>query len=186
MRSSTVEGGEDRGDAIPFFVIVGPWSVSGRIKTVADNVAELIGERVVRQLEGPHTVRRELVRLKYALYRAQADIRRPVRDPSDSGILTRCRASRQIGDALNRHCRQRPSLEASSCRVEARRRLPTQRSSQRQITSLALPEPRLNSKVQQPLMSPKMIWVRQSQTCFWAERRVGGSASSRWRSFGVT
>jgi hypothetical protein len=47
------------------------YGVGGRIDIEADNVTEFVGElRVVRQLEGPDTVRRELVGLKDALDRA--------------------------------------------------------------------------------------------------------------------
>ena len=70
---------------------------------------ELVGElRIVRQLEGPDAVRRELVGLEDALDRAQADIRRLGQHPSGpvSGLARR-RAERQIDDALHRLRRQR-------------------------------------------------------------------------------
>ena len=57
--------------------------VGRRIDIEADDIPELVGElRVVRQLEGPDAVRRELVGIEDALDRAQANIGRPGEHPS--------------------------------------------------------------------------------------------------------
>src|SRR6516162_3948179 len=49
--------------------------VGGRVDIETDHIPELVGElRIVRQLECPDTMRRELVGLEDALHRPQADV----------------------------------------------------------------------------------------------------------------
>jgi hypothetical protein len=57
-----------------FFVNREDDGVGGRIDVETDHVPEFLGElRIVRKLERPDTVRRELVGLEDALHRSQAD-----------------------------------------------------------------------------------------------------------------
>ena len=101
--------------------------MGGRIDVEADDVLELLGElRVVRQLEGPDAVRRELVGLQDALHRAQADAGRLGQHPAGPvGGFARRRPERQIDHPLHG---RRPAAAAcracASCRAAARRRPP--------------------------------------------------------------
>src|SRR5262249_54341379 len=57
--------------------------MGGRVDVETDHIPELFGERrIVRQLERPDTMRRELVGLEDALHRPQADTHRPGQHPA--------------------------------------------------------------------------------------------------------
>ena len=70
----------------------------GRIDVEANDVLELLGKlRVLRELETTNSVQRELVGLKDALHRPQADPRRPSQHPARPvGCFSRRRRKRQI------------------------------------------------------------------------------------------
>ena len=146
-----VEGGEQRGGAVTFVVVRhrpgAAWlhrqsrlgaverldlallvdreddRMGGRIDVEADDVLELLGElRVVRQLERSDAMRRELVGLKDALHRPQADARRLRQHPAGPvGCFSRRRSERQVDDPLHGVGRQR--LLAGLARLVARQPL---------------------------------------------------------------
>jgi hypothetical protein len=83
--------------------------MGGRIDVEADNVLELVGElRIVRQLECPDAMRRELVGLEDALHRPQADPYRLGQHPSRpmSGFSRR-RPGHEVDNLLDGRGRQR-------------------------------------------------------------------------------
>lgn len=77
--------------------------VGGRIDIEADDVLEFLGKfRVLRQLERPDTVGRELVGLQDALHRTQAHARGLRQHPTRPvGRFSRRRPQRQIHDPLH-------------------------------------------------------------------------------------
>src|SRR5882724_7808217 len=82
--------------------------VSGRIDIEADDVPELLGKfRVVRQLEGPDTVGREVVGFENALHRTQAHPDRLGQFPAGPvGCFPRWRPQRQVDHPLHSVGRQ--------------------------------------------------------------------------------
>ena len=75
----------------------------GRIDVEANDVLELLGKlRVLRELETTNSVQRELVGLKDASHRPQADPRRPSQHPArPAGCFSRRRRKRQIDNSLH-------------------------------------------------------------------------------------
>ena len=161
--------------------------MGGRIDVEADDVLEFLGElRVVRQLERPDAMRRELVRLQDALHRAQADPGRLGQHPAGPvGCFSRRRPERQIDHplhgaggsgglpglrVLSRGSPSTPSAMKRACHVHT--------------TGFDLPERRMISAVPQPSAVARIMFARH--TCFCGALRSETIASSRWRSSGVT
>src|SRR6266511_3668002 len=161
--------------------------MGGRVDIETDHIPELVGElRIVRQLECPDTVRREMVGLKDALHRPQADPYRLGQHPSRpmSGFSRR-RPGHEVDNLLDGRGRQRWLARFARLVVQQPiNALLINRACQRHTTGLALPDRRMISAVPQPSAVARMIWARH--TCFCSAQRSATIRSSRRRSTGMT